>query len=506
MIVFVSTLVVHMAVSLAVGANGWDDGAITLAFSKTFSENGIIALTPSSPEVEGFSSPFWFILVAAINWIHALGFDAIITAGQLLACAFAALSAVILFRILRSVDGRPLVAAAVSVAVISVGPFLQESFNGMEMNALTAAALYMFYCISGGKLAAAAIFAALFPFIRLEAAVYVAVAALVMLLMQEKHRRTGVYLLVGVVLGVCLITALRISVFESFLPNTILAKRWPPYSPDGFVGFARMRFKVAVELACILLVPGIFFALGLLSYEGNLAHRLRAAVKGFKTSTLGDPAFAFGALYVIGVGLTNIAIGKNWGYYGRMEGSAIPIAVIIVGCMFNGFPWIRQKGRSASVNVAILAAVLLIGIIQSDFYTPGLGSTATQPAPGSPAYFRLRAEIYERIRVVLGQSTLSVLTPDMGGTSLCCRQLKILDLALLANPELANEGYSGIDKYIANNLPDVIETHSPWSEASGIEHASSFVTHYKRVTIEGLPLHVRSDVFERIQYPTPPPR
>jgi hypothetical protein len=39
-----------------------------------------------------------------------------------------------------------------------------------------------------------------------------------------------------------------------------------------------------------------------------------------------------------------------------------------------------------------------------------------------------------------------------------------LDLALLANPEHAREGYAGIEKYIGNNLPDVIET--PRDESS----------------------------------------
>jgi hypothetical protein len=203
---------------------------------------------------------------------------------------------------------------------------------------------------------------------------------------------------------------------------------------------------------------------------------------------------------VIGVGLTNIAIGRNWGYIGRMEASAIPIAVIIVTYVFKGFPWVLQKDSSDSLSAAFLAAVLIVGMIQSDFRIPVLAATAAKPMPISPAYFRLRGQTFERIRVALGQSTLSVFTPDVFGTSLCCQELKILDLALLANPELAKEGYSGIEKYIGNNLPDVIETYSPWSEASGIERASSFVERYRPISIEGISLHLRSDVFERIQY------
>ena len=38
-----STLVIHVAVSLSIGTNGWDDGAITLAFLQPFSEHGTIA-------------------------------------------------------------------------------------------------------------------------------------------------------------------------------------------------------------------------------------------------------------------------------------------------------------------------------------------------------------------------------------------------------------------------------------------------------------------------------
>ena len=52
------------AVCLLIGDNGWDDGAITLAFSRTFAQDGLIALTRHSEVVEGFSSVSWFLLNA----------------------------------------------------------------------------------------------------------------------------------------------------------------------------------------------------------------------------------------------------------------------------------------------------------------------------------------------------------------------------------------------------------------------------------------------------------
>ncbi|MDH6244144.1 hypothetical protein M2432_001786 [Mycobacterium sp. OTB74] len=44
--VFGVVLGVHLAIALAVGAESWDDGYITLSFARTFAETGHFALTP----------------------------------------------------------------------------------------------------------------------------------------------------------------------------------------------------------------------------------------------------------------------------------------------------------------------------------------------------------------------------------------------------------------------------------------------------------------------------
>ncbi|MEO0993431.1 MAG: hypothetical protein AAFX62_06445, partial [Pseudomonadota bacterium] len=51
-----AVLLVHLPVVALVGDQAWDDGAITLAFSRTLAEVGLFALTPVSPVVEGSSS------------------------------------------------------------------------------------------------------------------------------------------------------------------------------------------------------------------------------------------------------------------------------------------------------------------------------------------------------------------------------------------------------------------------------------------------------------------
>jgi hypothetical protein len=85
----------HVLVALAVGAEGWDDGAITLAFASSFADTGTIGLTPNSETVEGFSSPFWFLLMAGFKALFHFRFHAYITVAQIVAAAFTTVTALI---------------------------------------------------------------------------------------------------------------------------------------------------------------------------------------------------------------------------------------------------------------------------------------------------------------------------------------------------------------------------------------------------------------------------
>src|SRR4029077_2276188 len=63
------TLMTFLAAFL-VRANTWDDGAITLAYSRTFAATGRIALTAVSEQVEGSSSTEWFLINALISLLR----------------------------------------------------------------------------------------------------------------------------------------------------------------------------------------------------------------------------------------------------------------------------------------------------------------------------------------------------------------------------------------------------------------------------------------------------
>ena len=123
---------------------GWDDGAITLAFSRTLSESGKIALTPYSEVVEGYSSTLWMAVMSFLHWLARPGFSEFIRMSQLSAALACSLSAVIFFKLFRQkIDSATLPCFAVSVLLFIQKPFINESVNGMEMLAAGALALLL---------------------------------------------------------------------------------------------------------------------------------------------------------------------------------------------------------------------------------------------------------------------------------------------------------------------------------------------------------------------------
>jgi len=104
----------------------------------------------------------------------------------------------------------------------------------------------------------------------------------------------------------------------------------------------------------------------------------------------------------------------------------------------------------------------------------------------------------DRLREHLGQPTLKFLTPDVGGTALCCERLNILDLGLLTNPSLTRQGYAKLGDYISTERPEVIETHGVWSRDSDIYSLAAFKADYRPAISDGSLFWLRDDVLQRL--------
>ena len=116
----------------------------------------------------------------------------------------------------------------------------------------------------------------------------------------------------------------------------------------------------------------------------------------------------------------------------------------------------------------------------------------------TPAAYRDSAEAVDTVRRALGAEQFALLTPDVGGASLCCENFEILDSGLLTNRELARNGYEALGPYLANHRPDAIITHSVWSRASDVYALPQFRTAYSPVTASGTWFYVRNDLIARL--------
>jgi hypothetical protein len=77
----------------------------------------------------------------------------------------------------------------------------------------------------------------------------------------------------------------------------------------------------------------------------------------------------------------------------------------------------------------------------------------------TPATYRRTRLAADRLRQLLGKDTIIFATPDVGGLSLCCERIRVVDLGLLASRRLAKEGYGAMPVVLAEEKPDLIEVH-----------------------------------------------
>lgn len=487
---FCSVLFMHSALALFIGANGWDDGSITLSFARTFVESGRIALTPPSETVEGFSSPFWFLLMAGTYRVVPLDFGGMILAGQLWSGIFAALGAALVYSMVRRY-GR-VQAWLVSLVLFGYGPFLNETMNGMEMTSLSTVALAIVWLLRSGRRHAwigLTLSAAAAPWIRAEAVGYVIAGAVVLALLSKEYRRAWA-LAAGAVLSLAVLTAVRLAVFGSLLPNTMIAKQSSPYSANSTTRHVLQMFVAAVEVLYVLLPAAVLVITAWAGMRGGLRAVGTEAFTRMR-SRGAHPVVSFSLGYIAAVAAFNVGIGRNWGYIGRMEQSAIALGVVAV---VLSKPRVMRCLKSTPRLFAVIAAMLLLTScgIEKQFIAARLHPESQVAV--TPAVYREAGEAMDEMRVRLGQPGLTVLTPDVGGSSLCCSKLKILDLALLANVALARDGFAAMPAYLEAKKPDLVETHGMWSEASKLYGIAYFRDHYTPVVVRGMWMYLRNDL------------
>jgi hypothetical protein len=480
-----------MWVSSLIGDNGWDDGAITLAFARTFARHGRVALTARSEVVEGFSSVSWFLLNSLLALFRP-SFRVAIALSQALSVLSIGASTVLLARTCALLRMDRLWTALTVIGFAAWGCSFSEAGNGMEMGLLAAACLLVtnellspeprLLLLGGGVVLAVTT--------RFEAVLYVGLFALSACTIPGR-RAFRVIVLSGLC-TVLLLTVFRLAVFSDVLPNTFWAKRWPPYAAFSLGD----RWAGGKELLRFFKVP--FIALGIAALSGllsnlGLATTLRARRR----------AVAILAAPIVGAVVMGVLTGKHWGYPGRMPYFAFPPTLVLLSLLLSD--WVTAV-RSKLPGVLAVAATLLaagslvwaVRVSRIGYPHDWLAVARSGSFDVTPRSYAESGQVFRRFAATAGLEHPAILTSDVGGLALCCDELRIVDLAFLSNRTLARRGPAAIDQVLDAESPELVEAHWDWATVGKLYEAPAFLAHYAPAFHAGIKLWVRRDVGERI--------
>ena len=471
-----------LSVCLLIGDNGWDDGAITLAFARTFARHGRVALTPRSEIVEGFSSVSWFLLNSLVALARP-SYRAAIAVSQTLSVLSIGACTALLARTCALLRLDRLFSTLTVVTFAAWGCSFSEAGNGMEMGLLATACLLMInellspeprlLLLCGGVVLAVTT--------RFEAVFYVGLLGFSVF--SVPGRRAFWAIVLATLVTLALLSGWRLAVFSDVVPNTFWAKRWPPYAAFSF----KDRLAGGMELPSFFAVALLTLAIAARSGFG-----LVAALRAHRR------VLAIVAAPIAGAVGMGILIGGHWGYYGRMPSFAFPPALLLLSLLFSR--WV-DAGRSrfrVAIATGSFASALAVSMV--GFPSGSLGAAARGGAFGvTPHTYAESGQVFRRFASAAELEHAAVLTSDVGGLALCCDEFKIVDLAFLSNRRLAHQGPAAIAQVLDTEQPDLVEAHWNWAAAGRLYDLPSFPTRYAPAFADGTKLWIRRDHVEGIE-------
>ncbi len=276
--------------------------------------------------------------------------------------------------------------------------------------------------------------------------------------------------------------------FADWLPNTVRAKMWPPYSGGGLSDAILSRAAALFEpTVAALPLLAILAVLGIVRGGGGIRWTPPSAI---------SPLWIIAAP-IAAVELFGLVGGRNaYGALGRMQLLALPFVLITAGLAFDALtpdlPGLRRR------LILILAAALSIETSAFISAQPTLTALRTPRPLGddlgvTPANYRITGSVADDLRRRLELPRIVFMTPDIGGAALCCDNLRIVDLGMLANRRLARSGYSAIAEVLAAERPDVVEAHEVWARSSGVLSLPAFEAGYTALMAGRTRLYLRND-------------
>ncbi|MGC1783439.1 MAG: hypothetical protein WA708_13025 [Acidobacteriaceae bacterium] len=493
-LLWITVVLIPIAFSLYFALHGlresWDDGAILAAYARTYADTGRIALTPSSPTVEGMSSLTWFLLLTVARFFSNNP-DVILIWMKCASALSLVLALTVFFRVAcEQLAGSEKAALGCTLMLAFSYTSFLEVKNGMEMNLAMLLTISLFYVLTRlrggtGCLIFGWCIATLLLATRFESPLMLLLLA-IGLYFDGDHRagrpsHRGLFILAaGTLVSFGILELWRHHTFGVWMPNTVYAKEWPPYSrwhgqKSLTLWWGESVSAISVLFSALgipLLIAFVVTANGLLRKHIEWASLNRVS-KAVWTLSFG----AFGVAWIIG---------KDWGYSGRMIVPMLPFLLIAIAALC----------RSALANKARFIH-LLGGIVAWQFCLWFIVVIYASKPTVSIEEVRRYALGADAIRNALHKQTLPVMLPDVGGSALYGEHLRILDSALLSNPELAKHGWSYFGQYFHKTRPDAFETHSLWAIYQNA-YNSNLLNDYSIVSANGKRFFVRNDLFAQL--------
>ncbi|NUS93565.1 MAG: hypothetical protein HOQ36_14365 [Nocardia sp.] len=463
------------AVSAGVLLLGWrateygnwivDDAGITFAYARSAAEGLGPVLQPGAAPVEGFSNPTWLFILMVGEWcglfdrgalfgipdyvLYPKAVALVCCAGILTACYVAA----------RRVSRWPALATFATGATLAAIPsFVIWCFSGLE-NALFASvvcvlAVHLFTAVLDERLwtpavavtaGALAAFAAL---TRPDGLIYVAVYPVVSVILVRRATlpvalRCGVYsgLAFAIPFGTYLLW--RTVEFGRLVPNTAVAKH---QAVPTVYDLARSG-----ELVRYAGVPAVIVAV------------VVAGLALWPPSRWRDGAVALLVPLAAAV-IAFCVLEPDWMAQFRFATPAWALgAIVLVLSTGQLLAKLRTRGR-ALVVVALIGALIPSGCAFAD---AAESYRADEDVP--VCWIALRfGRLFNGYADILGLRQGTLLTPDMGGSSLTSR-LRVIDMAGLTHARMADI-IAGTDRttfgdYVFDELrPTFVHSHGPWLE------------------------------------------
>lgn len=485
--VLLLVLAVFFALVMRAWPTTWDDSGITLAFSKNLARFGDIFPTPLNSRLEGYSSFLWMALNTFFFKL-GLGESIVVLFAKIISTGCILVNILLFWKLLAANIHTPLYRATALVLYAINNYTVAAAVDGMEtalyaLIVLLAYFLYKKHQASRSWYVVFALVGALLILMRHEGALFLAPFAIEVLLRRRQNvfKEPFLYFWAFIFLAY---HGWHYAFFGEVLTNPMLAKRYWPYRPD---------FQGWESVATFYLTPvfDFFFRYITLFISLPIYFLLRRKFKPNDSTQENWTLIGFISLIAVFVILIT---GQNWGAAARLSYPGLAFLLLLLFSKMDDQELLR---RSKVLQVGVTLALLINAVIIFE------GARQLIPDLITLEGVERRASVLVATKNALGLSTITIASPDMGGLLLYHADgVKVVDLGLLCDKELAHNGYLHYDKYVfKQSNPEIISANGFW--LTPLRKAPDFTRSYYPMLVmterEQVIMYIRRDMIAKLE-------